>query len=160
MEREGEKAPEFGVEILGHIRYSLLDLKGTVNVILFDPLNRCLSKHERDILYSIWKLILLVWCFFFINLTQHMQQTYNKKQGYYHRFTWHFFLFQFRHFFNGSIFQNIFYIYFWNKFSIFYFVLNFIRVAVLNDPGVDIFQKKMQGFIFSKINPPTPYEKI
>ena len=82
-----------------------------------------------------------------------MQQTYNKKQGYYHRFTWHFFLFQFRPFW-------VFIFHLWNKFSIFYFVLNFIRVAVLNDPGVDIFQKKMQGFIFSKINPPTPYEKI
>ena len=50
MEREGEKAPEFGVEILGHIRYSLLDLEGTFYVILFYPLNRCLSKQEQDIL--------------------------------------------------------------------------------------------------------------
>ena len=50
MEREGEKAPEFGVEILGHIRYSLLDLEGAFYAILFYPLNRCLSKQEQDIL--------------------------------------------------------------------------------------------------------------
>ena len=43
MEREGEKAPEFGIEILGHIRFSLLDLEGAFYAILFYPLNRCLS---------------------------------------------------------------------------------------------------------------------